>query len=421
MIKKHTLKNGLRIMTEKLNFVKSVSMGIWIKVGSVNETEETNGMSHFIEHMLFKGTEKRSASEIAEETDSIGGQLNAFTSKDCTCFYIRVLDENITEAVDILSDMFFNSKFEELDLEKEKSIVLEEIKMYEDSPEDLVHDKISEVLFKDSSLALPILGTSSNIETYNRDKIINYKNKHYIPHKTVISVAGNFDEEYLLKLLKEKFSMWNSRESTLLNFDTPYRREIKGINKDLEQLHLCIANRTVSRNDKLYYPLLVMNNLFGGSMSSRLFQEVREHQGLVYSIYSFSSNYHYTGMFGIYVGLAYENLEKALNTILIEMKKMKDGQITEKEFKRAKQQLKSNYMLGLESTSNIMSSIGRRELVYNNVQTPSQIVDKINNVKIEDIIDISKSIFNKNDFSAVYAGNMNKYQNLQGKIENLLN
>lgn len=420
MIKKHTLKNGLRIMTEKLDFVKSVSMGIWVKVGSVNETDETNGMSHFIEHMLFKGTENRSASEIAEETDSIGGQLNAFTSKDCTCFYIRVLDENITEAVDILSDMFFNSKFHEYDLEKEKSVILEEIKMYEDSPEDLVHDKISEILFKDSSLALPILGTSSNIVTYNRDKIINYKNKHYTPHKTVISVAGNFDEENLLKLLKDKFSIWNSKENDLLNYDKPYKREIKGINKDLEQLHLCIANRTVSRNDELYYPLLVMSNLFGGSMSSRLFQEVREQQGLVYSIYSFSSNYHHTGMFGIYVGLAYENLEKALSTILVEMRKMKDGKITEKEFKRAKQQLKSNYMLGLESTSNIMSSIGRRELVYNKVKTPSQIVEEINNVKIEDIIKISKNIFNKNEFSAVYAGNINKYKDLHDKIENLL-
>ncbi len=421
MIKKYTLDNGLRIIAEKLDYVKSVSFGIWVKVGSVNENNNTNGMSHFIEHMLFKGTSNRSANQIAEETDNIGGQMNAFTSKDCTCFYIKVLDENLDEAVDILSDMFFNSKFEKEELEKEISVVIEEIKMYEDSPEDVVHDKLSEIVFKNSTLAYPILGTIDNLKSYTRERVLDYKKEQYSPERTVISIAGNFDEDYLVKLLEDKFGKWeNNLKTDLEDSDSEYTRNIVGIDKELEQLHICFGTKTIGRHDDLYYPLMIMNNVFGGTMSSKVFQEVREKRGLVYSIYSFASNYAENGIFGVYAGLAYENLEEAIKTILEEMDKMKNAQITEEEFNRAKQQIKSNFILGLESTSSRMSSIGRRELLYNEISTPDEVVEKINSVQLEDIIKISKMIFNKENFTAVYTGNLKKHKNLQGIFEKLL-
>jgi predicted Zn-dependent peptidase len=421
MIKKYTLDNGLRIIAEKLDYVKSVSFGIWVKVGTINENANTNGMSHFIEHMLFKGTNDRSANQIAEETDNIGGQMNAFTSKDCTCFYIKILDENLDEAVDILSDMFFNSKFEKEELEKEISVVIEEIKMYEDSPEDVVHDKLSELIFENSTLAYPILGTIDNLKSYTRERVLDYQKEQYSPERTVISIAGNFDEDYLVKLLDEKFGKWKNKSTIELeDSDSEYSRRILGIDKELEQLHICLGTKTIGRHCDLYYPLMIMNNLFGGTMSSKVFQEVREKRGLVYSIYSFTSNYENNGIFGLYAGLAYENLEEAIITILEEMDKMKNAQITEEEFNRAKQQIKSNFILGLESTSSRMSSIGRRELLYNEIITPDEVVEKINSVQLEDIIKISKMIFNKENFTAVYTGNLKKHKNLQDILEKLL-
>ncbi len=421
MIKKYTLNNGLRIVAEKIDYVKSVSFGIWVKVGSTNENDNTNGMSHFIEHMLFKGTKNRSANQIAEDTDNIGGQMNAFTSKDCTCFYIKVLDENLDAAVDILSDMFFNSTFAEEEIEKEISVVIEEIKMYEDSPEDVVHDKLSETVFKNSPLAYPILGTIDNLKSYTRERVLAYKEEQYTPERTVISIAGNFDEDYLIKLLEDKFGKWENKQGLSEILDSDHNRNIIGVNKELEQLHVCMGTKTIGRHDDLYYPLMIMNNLFGGTMSSRIFQEIREKRGLVYSIYSFTSNYAENGLFGIYAGLAYENLEEAIKTILVEMDKMKEAKITEEEFNRAKQQIKSNFILGLESTSSRMSSIGRRELLYNEIITPDEIVDKINAVQLEDIIKISKMIFNKENFTVVYTGNLKKHKELQVILEKLLN
>jgi predicted Zn-dependent peptidase len=300
MIKKHTLDNGIRIVMEKIDYVRSASIGIWVNVGSNNENEETNGLSHFIEHMLFKGTKNRKANEIAEEIDSIGGQLNAFTSKECTCFYVKVLDENIKEAVDILSDMFFNPLFSQEEIDKEISVVIEEIKMYEDSPEDLVHDKLSEIIFNDSPMAYNILGTEKNLRTFTKEKVKRFMNENYSPSNTVISIAGNFDEEEFISRIEEKFKDWVNKAAENVHIESNYQRKVVGINKDLEQVHMCIGNKTFGRHDNNYHSLLVLNNLFGGTMSSRIFQEVREKKGLVYSIYSSVTNYSDTGIFSIY-------------------------------------------------------------------------------------------------------------------------
>lgn len=420
MIKNYTLDNGIRIVMEKIDYVKSASIGIWVNIGSNNETEETNGLSHFIEHMLFKGTKNRKAIEIAEDMDNLGGQLNAFTSKECTCFYVKVLDENIGEAVDILSDMFFNSLFQQEEIDKEISVVVEEIKMYEDSPEDIVHDKLTEIVFNNSPMAFNILGTEENLRTFTTDKVLNYMKEKYSPHNTVIAIAGNFDEEAFVSLVNEKFKHWQNSYATHADKEAEYVRRVVGINKDLEQLHMCIGNKTMGRHDKNYYPLLVLNNIFGGTMSSRIFQEVREKKGLVYSIYSFVSNYSNTGIFSIYAGMSYNCAEDALRTILREMVSMKKGNITLKEFNRSKQQIKGNYILSLESTSSRMSAIGRRELLYNEIQYPEEVIEKINNVKLEDVLKVANELFDISKLSVTFTGNLNKHKNIEETIKKVL-
>ena len=420
MIKKHTLDNGLRIVMEKIDYVRSASIGIWVNVGSNNENEETNGLSHFIEHMLFKGTDNRKANEIAEDIDNLGGQLNAFTSKECTCFYVKVLDENINEALDILSDMFFNSLFSQEEIEKEISVVIEEIKMYEDSPEDIVHDKLSEVIFSGSPMAYNILGTEENLKTFNNSKVKKYMEKNYSPSNTVVAIAGSFDEEELISIIEQKFKYWENKEVRHVHKESTYQRKVVGINKDLEQLHMCIGNKTIGRHDKNYHPLLVLNNLFGGTMSSRIFQEVREKKGLVYSIYSFVSNYSNTGIFSIYAGMSYEQAEDALRTILKEMVNIKNGNISQEEFIRAKQQIKGNYILSLESTSSRMSAIGRRELLYNEILYPEEIIESINNVKMEDVLKIAGELFSIENLSITFTGNLNKHSDIEEKINKVL-
>ncbi|MEA5094285.1 MAG: pitrilysin family protein [Sedimentibacter saalensis] len=420
MIKKHTLDNGIRIVMEKIDYVKSASIGIWVNVGSNNENEETNGLSHFIEHMLFKGTENRKANEIAEDIDNLGGQLNAFTSKECTCFYVKVLDENIKDAVDILSDMFFNSLFQQEEIDKEISVVIEEIKMYEDSPEDVVHDKLTELIFKNSPMAYNILGTEENLKTFTTKKVVEYMKKNYTPYNTVIAVAGSFDEQEFVNMINEKFKDWHNDNIKHVDPEAEYKRSVVGVNKDLEQLHMCIGNKTIGRHHKNYYPLLVLNNLFGGTMSSRIFQEVREKKGLVYSIYSFVSNYSNTGIFSIYAGMSYNQAEDALRTILKEMISIKNGNISDEEFNRAKQQIKGNYILGLESTSSRMSSIGRRELLYNEIQYPEEVIESINNVKKKDVLNVAAELFDIDSLSITFTGNLNKNKDIEDKINKVL-
>lgn len=421
MIKKHTLDNGLRIVMEKIDYLKSASIGIWVNIGSNNENEETNGMSHFIEHMLFKGTKNRKANEIAGEIDSMGGQINAFTSKEYTCFYIKVLKDNIKESLDILSDMFFNSLFLQEEIDKEISVVIEEIKMYEDSPEDIVHDKLSEIIFNNSPMAYNILGTEKTLKAFNSENVKNYMEENYSPYNTVIAIAGNFDEEELIKIIENKFKHWNNKKvkNTLIN-NSGYQRQVTGINKDLEQLHICIGNKTVGRHDKRYHPLLVLNNIFGGTMSSRIFQEVREKKGLVYTIYSYVYNYTNTGIFSIYAGMSHNQIEEALRTILKETVNIKNGNITQEEFLRAKQQIKGNYILSLESTSSRMSAIGRRELLYNEILYPEEVIEGINNVKLEDVLEVAKDLFDIENLSVTFTGNLKKYPAIEEKIIKVL-
>lgn len=420
MYKKHTLSNGVRIIIEDIPYVKSVSVGIWIKTGSRNENIENNGISHFIEHMLFKGTSNRTAKQIAEEIDGIGGQLNAFTSKECTCYYAKVLDNHLPTAIDILSDMFFNSIFNEDDIQKEKGVVLEEINMYEDSPEDLVHDLLAKTIFKGSTLSYPILGYHSTLKNITRDKILDYMNKFYTPENTVISIAGRVDINKTIDLVDSYFGGWKNKHS--LQVKNKFVEIKKGFdykNKNTEQLHLTIGMEGLKLGDEDLYALLVLNNIFGGSMSSRLFQNLREDKGLVYSIYSFPSSYEGIGTFNIYAGLSPNQIINATKLIIEEINSILENEFTFEEVNKAKEQLKGNYILGLESTSSRMTSLGKSELLIGRINSPQEILDKINRVTIYDVNRIKRNVFNNEKYNFAYVGNLND-DNLNENIKKIL-
>lgn len=409
MFKKILLDNGLRLVYENIPYVRSVSVGIWVGTGSRNEDTHNNGISHFIEHMLFKGTANRTGKDIAGCIDAIGGQINAFTSKECTCYYTKTLDTHLDIAIDVLADMFFNSKFEIADIGVEKRVVIEEIGMYEDTPEELVHDIFSEMVWSGNSLGSPILGTKKCINKFDKKMIKQYMSEHYTPYNTVISVAGNFNETQLIDYVKKYFGSWMFNGSFSSNYSPVEFKINKAIRvKDTEQVHLCMGFEGIEHGDDKVYSLLALNNIFGGGMSSRLFQNIREEKGLVYSIYSYPSTYRGAGLFMIYAGMNPEYLQKVVDLTKKEMELLSKNGITQDELNKSKEQLKGNYILGLESISSRMNSIGKSELMLGKINTPEEILNKMDNIKIEDIYEIIDRIFKYDKMSISAVGNLKK-------------
>jgi len=407
MFKKITLDNGLRIIIEQIPYVRSVSTGIWVGTGSRYENIEENGVSHFIEHMLFKGTKNRTAAEIADVVDSIGGQINAFTGKECTCYYTKTLDTHIDLAVDILSDMLFNSLMNEKDIDMERKVIQEEIGMYEDSPEELVHDIFSETVWNGDPLGFPILGTRDSLKKIDRSAILNYMNRTYTTDNTVISVAGSFDEDYLLKLINDKFGSWNSSNHYKTEVDkVPFKNEVCVKPKETEQVHMCLGFDAIEHGNNDMYTLLAINNIFGGGMSSRLFQKIREKKGLVYSIYSYPSSYIKTGLFTIYAGMNKEHLEEVIELINKETKLLCTKGIAKDELEKSKEQLKGSYILGLESTSSRMNSNGKSELLLQKINTQEDILSKIDSIEMNRVNEVIESVFNKKSFGFTAVGNV---------------
>lgn len=420
MYDKFILSNGIRVVTEKIPHVKSVAIGVWVETGSRYENKENNGTSHFIEHMLFKGTENRTAKEIAESIDDIGGQLNAFTSKECTCFYVKVLDNHLSIAVDVLSDMLLNSKFEEEEIVKEKSVVIEEINMYDDSPEDVVHDLLTKTIFDGNSLAFPILGDLKSVKNLNRKQIVDFFMSHYIPQNTVISIAGNFDTKEIRKLLEAQFGHWNTEGIVSEIEDTPKLiQRLRSKGKETEQLHLCLGLEGVSQGSDELYSLLVLNNVFGGSMSSRLFQRVREERGLAYSIFSYPSSYKNTGIFTIYAGLNANQFLNVTELILDDIKEIKKMYLNQTEIFKSKEQLKGNYILGLESTSSRMTSLGKAELLFGKTYSPKEILHKIDAVTLDSIKDVTDKVFDFDKLNIAYVGKVKNKSKVDRQIKEI--
>ncbi|MCR6111069.1 insulinase family protein [Bacillus sp. A301a_S52] len=395
MIKRYECKNGVRIVFEPIETVRSVAVGIWVGTGSRFEKKEENGMSHFIEHMFFKGTKSRSAHEIAESFDSIGGHVNALTSKEYTCYYAKVLDTHAKYAVDVLADMYFNSTFEKRELEKEKGVVLEEIKMYEDTPDDLVHDLLSKASYGDHPLGFPILGTEQTLDSFSSDDLFSYMNQYYHANNVVISICGNVDESFV-SYVEDLFSSLPGTAFPDVKLEKPAFIPDKIVRqKETEQAHLCLGFDGYALDDDKIYSLILMNNALGGSMSSRLFQEIRENRGLAYSVFSYHSAYKDSGMLTVYAGSAPEQLERTFDVMLETIAKVAENGLTDKELKNGKEQLKGGLMLGLESTNSRMSRNGKNELLLGKHRSLNDITNAIDSVTMADIKATSEDILSK--------------------------
>ncbi len=392
MIQKFETPNGLRIVLEKIPTVRSVSIGIWIGTGSRFESTKVNGVSHFLEHMFFKGTKTRSAQEIAEAFDGIGGQVNAFTSKEYTCYYAKVLDDHANIALDVLSDMFFHSLFEKTELEKEKNVVLEEIKMYDDAPDDIVHDLLAQASFGSHSLGYPILGTQDTLQSFTDQTLREYMDDQYTAENVVISIAGNVDEDFI-KQVEEIFKgVQNSKKQR--EYITPVFLAEKLVRKkETEQAHLCLGFNGLPIGHEDIFSLVLLNNILGGSMSSRLFQEVREKKGLAYSVFSYHSSYHDNGMLTVYSGTAPHQLDELYDTIMATLNSISNNGITEKELTKGKEQLKGNLMLSLESTNSRMSRNGKNELLLKRHRSLDETIEEINSVSLNNVNRLSSDIF----------------------------
>jgi len=399
------LKNGLRVVVEDIDYVNSVSVGLWVENGSRNENKSNNGISHFIEHMLFKGTEKRSSKEIAEAIEDIGGQLNAFTGKEATCYYVKILDSYLELAVEVLSDMLFNSKFAVEDIEKEKGVIIEEINMSEDSPEDVLVDLQCISTWGEDSLSLPILGTTDTIKSFTQKDIKEYVKSYYIPENSVISISGKFDINLIEELINKYFGHWECGNKKITCYSSP--EIVNGVaykKKSIEQLHLSLSFEGIELGDENIYSLLIINNILGGGASSILFQKIREEMGICYSIYSYISTYKNVGLINIYAGLNPNFALEAIKVIKDEIEAYIKTGITEEKLYKAKEQVKGNYILGLESTTSRMFSNGKSVLFLNRVNEPKIVLEKINAVKMENIRTIMAQTFGKGILNATFVG-----------------
>jgi predicted Zn-dependent peptidase len=388
----YRLHNGLRVIMEQIPTFRSVTFGIWVKTGSRNEKQQDNGISHFIEHMLFKGTERHSAKDIAEIFDGIGGNVNAFTSKEYTCYYAKVLDEHLPIAMDILSDMFFHSAFDEGELEKEKNVIFEEISMYEDTPDDLVHDLVAKAAYGSHSLGYTILGTEENLSAMKPDDLRRYMKKFYNTENTVISLAGNIDDNVRDLVEKHFGSFSNSGEET--DYSAPdFLGELVFHAKKTEQNHICLSLPGLSLKEDNLYPMVLLNNAIGGGMSSRLFQEIREKRGLAYSVYSYHSSHIDSGLFTIYTGTAPKQTEEVLKVTVDLLHEIASKGMTDSELKKGKEQLKGSLILSLESTSSRMNRLGKNELMTGKHYTLDEMIERIESVQMEHIRELMKNLF----------------------------
>lgn len=396
MCEEFVLSNGLRVVADIIPHFPSVSVGLWIGAGSMYETQEESGLSHFVEHMLFKSTTTRTTRQIAVEMDAIGGQVNAFTAKECTCYYAKVIAEHLDRAMSLLSDLLLHAKMEEEEFEKERGVILEEIAMCEDTPEDLVYDLLSEAYFGDHPLSRPILGTHDQIASVTRQALIEFRKKHYRPDNTVLAIAGQFDLDAFRAMAERYLGSWQAQGSS----QTPEPPQecaprLLTRRKEIEQVHMCLAYPGVAQDDVDLYPMSVMNNLLGGGMSSRLFQRIREEMGAAYSVYSFPSTYTNCGTLSIYAGTSPETAQKVADEIHREIGELMRGGVTEEEFAMAKDQLKVSYVLGLESSSSRMSSIGRSKLLRGIAIDPQEVVGRIEAVTKEDVERVARRTFTK--------------------------
>jgi len=406
MIQKTVLPNGIPILTEHIPTAYSISLGIWVKTGSRDEQARSTGISHFIEHLLFKGTKRRSALEISRAIESVGGILNAFTGREYTCFYAKVLDKHLELALDILSDIFLNSRFNPREVEKERNVILQEISMVEDTPEELVHDLFNSSFWGGHALGRPVLGSAANVRRFGTADLKGYFRERFLGGPVLIAAAGNCRHEEVVRSIekisrKVKPKKWSPRR----------RRPTahSGINvqqKPLEQVHMCLGARAKKYNHPSRFAFYILNTILGGGMSSRLFQEIREKRGLAYSVYSYISSYVDAGLLGIYVGVSEKHVREVLDLIIVELQSLRDHSIEEETLRIAKEQLKGNLLLANESTDSRMSRLAKNEMYFGRSVAIDEVVSQLEKVTPDDVQDSAREAFDRNGLMAVLLGNV---------------
>ena len=381
-----TLPSGLRVVSETVPGVRSVTVGVWFRTGSRDEPDERAGIAHLLEHMTFKGTETRTARELAEVVDRVGGQINAYTSKEDTSFYIRVLDEHFGLAMEVLADMLLRSRFDPADLEREKRVILEEIKMYEDDPEDVVQDLVVQTLWPGHPLGRPVIGWESTVAAVDRAALVDFWRHHYEPGRTVIAVAGHVEHGRVLEEVERWFASWRRTGAPTRHRPPAPQRAEAWRQKPIEQVHLCVAAPAAAYGSDDLYPELVLTNVLGGTSSSRLFQVIREDHGLAYSVYTFHGGYSDTGLFGIYAATSPDTAGRVLALIGQECRKVRRDGVTPDELARTRDQIKANLLMGLESTGQRMNRLGRTLLMLGRVVTVEEVVARIEAVTADQVV-----------------------------------
>ena len=404
MYRKSILSNGVRVITESMPAFRSASIGIWADVGSAAETAEHRGISHLVEHMLFKGTRRRTARQIAEEMDGIGGNLNAFTDKESTCYYAKVMDQHLPMAVDVLTDMFLNSRFEPEELAKEQKVVLEEIKMYDDSPDELIHDLFIQTMWNGSNLGAPTIGFADTVTKITPDDLRLHMKRHYAPNSVVVAAAGNVDHDAVVDLFADAFSSFDGTCELPVPESPPTTPSTLFHKKDSEQAYVVLGTRGLSVRDDRRYVLTVLDTILGGGMSSRLFQEIREKRGLVYTVYSFQAAYRGAGLFAVYAGTSPETVSECVSVIGEQFAAIRDARVTDAELRLAKEHIKGSLTLSLESTSSRMIRLGRSEFSLGRHLTTEEIERKVDAVTTDEVQTLAQELLKEENLGLCVLG-----------------
>jgi len=410
-IEKEVLPNGLVVLTEPMAHVHSVSVGIWLRSGSRREPPELNGISHFIEHMVFKGTARRTAEDIAREVDSVGGMLDAFTAKEMVCFNTRVLDEHLPKAFDVLADMVLEPKFAQDDITREQSVILEEIRMTQDNPEDLVHELFTQNFWTSHSLGKPILGTPETVSAFTRTTLDGWFRRWYAPNHLVITAAGHLSHAQLVELVAERFAKLSpSDNGSADSTPQPTPHITLRAKRELEQVHICLGVPALPLADDRRFAVSILNNILGGGMSSRLFQNIRERQGLAYAIFSEMNSYRDAGVLSVYAGTSMETAGKVIRSVLEEFRRLKDEPLSDAELRRAKDHIKGATLLALEGSSSRMNSLARYHLYFNRHFTTEELIAMLERVTADEVQRIADEFFAPERLAASVVGNLNGFQ-----------
>jgi len=414
---KTTLKNGLQIITQSRPDIETVSLGLWVNTGSAYEPENINGISHFIEHMVFKGTKKRNALQISEDIENVGGQTNAYTSREFTAFYAKMLKSDIELAVDVIADFVAAPTFDETEMKKEKEVVIQEIKQSVDTPDDAVFDYFQEKAFPNLALGRTILGPEETVRSFDADMMRAYMKTHYGANNMVAVAVGNLNHQNFVKMIEDRLGDFNNKADFEI-FDQTYGGGFTVQKRDIEQVHFLLGFKGIDYKNPMYYPISVFSTMFGGGMSSRLFQEIREKRGLVYTVYSFTNSHTLGGLFGIYAGTTADELTKLIPVISDEIKKVCNEKISPKELERAKIQLKASMLMALEKSSSTAEVMARQTLIHGRIIPTDETIERLESVNLDDVQKAAQMLFASNPTYALL-GNLKKYPSYEDLKETL--